>query len=370
MKPPNMLLPARVLRQPGLASAFSPHEWDLLIRQARAANVLARIATVLDSAGVMESVPIGPRGHLVSAAALGRQQQHSATYEIDAIRRALIPTKVPLILLKGAAYLANHCDAASGRLFADVDILVPSAELADVESALVLNGWLSADQDPYDQRYYRRWMHELPPMQHMRRGTSIDVHHTILPPTAGRQLDASKLIASARPSVGAPRVKVLTPVDMVLHSMTHLFYDGELEHGFRDLVDLDSLLLQYGADLPDFWASLWPRAQELDLERPLYYGLRYAMTFMGTPVPQQVLDGVASAGPTGLPRAIMDALFLRALRPAHASCADRLTPLARWLLYVRSHWLRMPAHLLVWHLCQKALRRPPEQPEPVGDPQN
>jgi len=32
-----------------------------------------------------------------------------------------------------------------------------------------------------------------------------------------------------------------------------------------------------------------------------------------------------------------------------------------WLLYVRSHWLRMPAHLLIPHLVRKSLRR-------AGDP--
>jgi hypothetical protein len=29
----------------------------------------------------------------------------------------------------------------------------------------------------------------------------------------------------------------------------------------------------------------------------------------------------------------------------------------RWLLYARSHWLRMPAHLLIPHLVRKSLRR-------------
>ena len=276
--------------------------------------------------------------------------------------------KVTPILLKGAAYLAAGRDAARGRLFADIDILVPAAQLADVESVLIRNGWNATDTDPYDQRYYRQWMHELPPMQHLQRATAIDVHHTILPPTAGRQVDASKLINFAVRSSLNHRVKVLAPVDMVLHSMTHLFYDGELEHGFRDLVDLDSLLRQCSAESPDFWNNLWPRAQELDLARPLYYGLRYVAAFMGTPIPQTLIDRVATAGPAGIFRTLMDALFLRALRPAHATCSDRLTPIARWLLYVRAHWLRMPMHLLVWHLGHKALRRQPEQPEPVADP--
>jgi hypothetical protein len=53
----------------------------------------------------------------------------------------------------------------------------------------------------------------------------------------------------------------------------------------------------------------------------------------------------------------MDALFLRALMPDHESCNDRWTGLARWLLFVRSHWLKMPVYLMVPHLLRKAFRR-------------
>jgi hypothetical protein len=43
--------------------------------------------------------------------------------------------------------------------------------------------------------------------------------------------------------------------------------------------------------------------------------------------------------------------------PDHESCNDRWTGLARWLLFVRSHWLKMPVHLMVPHLLRKAFRR-------------
>ena len=44
--------------------------------------------------------------------------------------------------------------------------------------------------DPYDDAYYRRWMHELPPLIHRERDRMIDVHHTILPLTARITPDA------------------------------------------------------------------------------------------------------------------------------------------------------------------------------------
>jgi hypothetical protein len=56
-------------------------------------------------------------------------------------------------------------------------------------------------------------------------------------------------------------------------------------------------------------------------------------------------------------RPVMDALFDRALMPDHSTCSDRFTPTARWLLYVRAHYLRMPLRLLVPHLVRKAWRR-------------
>jgi hypothetical protein len=52
---------------------------------------------------------------------------------------------------------------------------------------------------------------------------------------------------------------------------------------------------------------------------------------------------------------LMDALYLRALRPDHALASDGWTPLARWALYLRGHWLRMPPGLLVVHLLRKLL---------------
>jgi hypothetical protein len=53
----------------------------------------------------------------------------------------------------------------------------------------------------------------------------------------------------------------------------------------------------------------------------------------------------------------MDWLASQGFRPNHASCADPLTPLAHFLVYVRGHWLRMPPRLLVPHLLHKALPR-------------
>jgi hypothetical protein len=224
----------------------------------------------------------------------------------------------------------------------------------------MMHGWATVEQSAYDQHYYRTWMHELPPMEHIRRGSVLDVHHAILPETARQHPSPEKLIAASIEVSSIEGVRVLSPVDMVLHSATHLFQDGEWDHGLRDLVDLDGLLRYFSLD-SKFWDALLPRAVELDLARPLFYALRYAGLMLGTPVPAGVSKAVNEFGgarPFGPLLQLMDALFVRASRPAHRSARDALTPVGLWLLYIRAHWLRMPPHLLIYHLMRKAIIKP------------
>src|SRR5262249_12635180 len=159
-----------------------------------------------------------------------------------------------------------------GRLFSDIDILVPRGALANVENTLLRHGWQSSKTSAYDQRYYRRWMHELPPLRHNSRQTLLDVHHAILPTTARLKPDSSKLLAASLPIAGEPRLRVLAHTDMVLHSATHLFCNEDVGNSLRDLVDLDSLLRGF-ARTEGFWPKLTTRSVELDLGRPLYYAL-------------------------------------------------------------------------------------------------
>jgi hypothetical protein len=346
-----------VLREPQRAGSLAPGDWDLLLRQAVAARLVFTLHQLLSRHGLLDAVPAAPRAHLDWAAVSGRRHHQAARFEVMQIADALARTGMPLILLKGSAYLAAGLPAAQGRLFSDIDILVPQARLDEAEAALMLAGWKVAALDAYDQRYYRRWMHELPPMQHMQRGNSIDVHHAILPLTARARPDPEKLRAAAVALPGRPGCQTLAPADMVLHSAAHLFYDGEFDKGLRDLLDIHRLLQHFGAD-PGFWDALPARARELELARPLFYALRYSRRLFGTAVPPQALAAAESGRPNPLLLGLMDALFGRALQPDHPSCADRFTAFARFALYVRGNWLRMPPWMLARHLFHKAFISP------------
>lgn len=356
MRPLPLLI--QVLRAPARVASLDLGGWDLLLRQAASADLGASLGALLAEAGLLEAVPAAPRRHLDWADVAAARHRRAVRFEVEQIRRALDGLDLPLILLKGAAYALAGLPPAAGRIFSDVDILVPKERLGEVEAALMLHGWASAKLDPYDQRYYRDWMHELPPMEHIRRGNAIDVHHAILPQTARMRPDPALLRAAARPIAGSAGLWTLAPADMVLHSAVHLFSEGETDHSLRDLLDLHRLLRHFGA-APGFWEELAPRAVRLELARPLFYALRYCTRLLGTPVPDQVLADAAAAGRPSTPLlALMDALFLRSLAPRHPSCADRYTPLAASLIYLRGNWLRMPPLMLARHLLHKAFISP------------
>ena len=347
----------QALREPEALIFLSLPDWDLLIRQARRANLLARICILLDERGLLEQVPSKPREHLEWSRVISEKHIQAVHWEITQIRNALAKIGTPVILLKGAAYVMAKLPSAKGRLFSDIDIIVPKGSLNAVEAALMLHGWAATHHDDYDQRYYRTWMHELPPMQHIKRMTVIDVHHAILPETAALHPDSAKLLAATQLLDGYDDLKVFAPIDMVLHSAVHLFHNDQLDQGLRDLVDIDSLLRHFN-NLPMFWPNLAARARELELSRPLFYALRYVVHFLKTPIPLSMIEAAQSGRPNPLTLIFTDQLFERALMPAHKSCSDWLTGAARQILYVRATWLRMPPLLLARHLFHKAFISP------------
>lgn len=346
-------LVASVLLDPASSLDLTLAQWDLLVRQGRRANLLARLACELENCGVLPKVPDAPRLHLVSATKMIDQQNVSMRWEVECIRQALEKTGIPAVLLKGAAYMVLGLPASVGRSFSDVDILVPKDRIGEVESQLMIHGWVGSHHDPYDQKYYRQWMHEIPPMRHSRRGTTIDVHHSILPETARIKIRAARLFERIRPLERVEGIYVLPPVDMLLHSATHLFHEGELGNGLRDLFDLDSLFRSFDKE-PRFWETLVERAREIGVGRPLFYAIRYTSRFLGTPIPQEVVRQTQEFSPHGYVLKIMDSCYRRSLQPEHPSCLLPGTSLARSALFFRSHWIRMPLPILAYHLTRKS----------------
>ena len=343
------------LRDPHAVIRFTDADWDLLVRQGRAAGLLGRLGALIQKHNLKAQIPASAWRHMEAVLSIADKQRRAVLWEIKQLSRALNRVDSPVVLLKGAAYAAADLSPAAGRTFSDIDILVAKSALPQAEKGLMLSGWVSANLDAYDQRYYRQWMHELPPMTHLRRGTNLDLHHSILPETARIKTRPDLILASATSLPGYANIFIPCPVDQVLHSATHLYHEGEWEHGLRDLSDLDCLI-RANANNADFWSGLMERARVLKLTGPLGYALSNAEALFQTPVSD--LARQPSQGQSGiLHREIMDCLFINGMASAHPSLRSPITGLAQFLLFVRSHWLRMPLHLLMPHLLHKAFIR-------------
>ena len=349
----NSDLLSKVWAQPNIRPQLTDSEWEDVLGQARRGSLLGRLAQHHADHGWLTTVAQRQRYYLEGALRRVDRQRFEVQWELDCIRRALESVDCRIVLLKGAAYFVADLPPRRGRLFNDIDIMVERSHLPEVEGALLRAGYFSVERDDYNDRYYRQWMHEIPPLVHVQRSTVIDVHHTITPPTSRFKVDATKLFERIEPAGTNENFFILGPQDMVLHSAVHLFQEGEFAHGLRDLLDLNDLLIHFGHD-PEFWPLLFARATEIGLGEPLFHALHHVGRLFDTSVPVNLIETQKSMRPPWANRTAMSALLSLALRPDHPSCDVRFSKLARLLLYIRSHYLRMPPQLVIPHILRKA----------------
>ena len=327
---------ARALADPVSVLSFRPDDWASLLAIARAERLDGSLAYRLADLPLPDTVARA----LEDARAQAAFDRTQALWEVEMARRALAPIGIAPILLKGSAFAFAGLPAGVGRLIGDLDILVPRNRLDDAEAALLDAGFEWVKTGDYDQAYYRRWMHELPPLMHKDRGSMIDVHHSILPLTARRTPDAPALIADS--IAIAPDLRILSPADMIVHAVTHLLADGDMAGGLRNLWDIDRLLRLFAAS-PGFWATLGARADRHEMRGPVALALRLADRVFATPVDPRL---------AGYER-VRDGLFIRRLL-ARDGWGRAIRPVNRLGFYIRSHAMRMPPLMLARHLWTKA----------------
>ncbi len=327
---------AKALADPPYVLGLDDRGWAALLAMAQAERLAGSLAVRLDGL----PIPAVAREVLRNALVTAETGRIRALWEAEMARRALAPLRIPVILLKGTAFVAAGLDAGRGRLIGDCDILVPRDRIAEAEAALLAAGWEWVKPDPYDDTYYRTYMHELPPLIHKDRDAMIDVHHNILPPTArtGRA-DAAALIAGAMPLNEG--LFTLSPEDMLVHAAAHLFADGDLAGGLRNVWDIDRLIREH-AEIEGYWQRLVEAARRHGLVAHVSRALRLTHHLFDTPV---------DAFLAYLPRRSDVAFMSRIL--ARDRWGRETQKALRFAFYVRSHWIRMPSLMLARHLWTK-----------------
>lgn len=318
--------------------------WSKLFAEARSVDLNHRIACILQQEGLIDRLPGGLKAHVLASEVEMAAFQRDVLREINAIERALSCFESRRILLKGAAYVYCNLPAKVGRAFSDIDLLVPKMALADAESQLMCHGWLAGNLSDYDQRYYRTWSHEIPPLTHLQRGTTIDLHHSLVMPTCRIPVDSVVMIDDAiRVGDGWWR---LNDLDLILHSIAHLLLNSEFTHGLRDLSDIDLLYRHLSDQDAKFAYQLEARAHRIGLGNFLYLAATLCCSFFRTPVPDDWLN--KSAG-------ILLPLFKTSCGVRHPNSRPGFQEMADIALMVREVFMRFPFGILIRHLAHKFL---------------
>lgn len=340
----------QALRQPDSLAQASARDWSLRVAEARSAGLLAELAART------AAVPAPPEARSLLDAALHQQQQQRRFMlrEINHLAAALAPVGLPWLLLKGGAYLALDLPFARQRSHGDLDLLVAREHLPRFEGALLAGGWLGdMRQDAHDQRFYREWSHEVPPVTHVRRGSTVDLHHALAPPLGRYPVDTAQLLARAQPLPGLALGHTLAAEDLPLHSALHLEVSGEFHRALRDLLDIERLLRHFETQAPGFEARVAQRAEQLGLSLPWALALQQRERLWGTAPQRPVQVSV----PQGLGLALRRPLFNAAIGSPHPRDASLRRSVAQGVLYLRAHRLRLPLRLLLPHLWHKFMKR-------------
>lgn len=308
---------------------FGPDVWNQVLLLAERTQLIGVLAEDLLESDA--SIPERAYQRLSWAKQLVIHQQQSVNMALLQLADALAPYSP--ILLKGAAYQVAKTPNAPGRMMSDIDILIAKQDLARAERSLWLHGWDNRGKTAYDDKYYRTWMHELPPFVHKKTGIVLDLHHHWLPNDCRWQFDIEQVRARSLAVANLP-FALPDPIDLCLHACAHLWLSGEGDKGWRDLRDIYLLSQQVESD------QLVLRASELNLAQPLARASLLANQLFAEAEPR-----------------FDKGWALKAMLPPSQLNQSWPITWAKLSFYCQGHLLRMPLSLLLPHLLRKAMTR-------------
>lgn len=318
-----------LLRGDQIDLQFDASIWNQILQLGERTQLIGVLAESL--LPVAECIPERASQRLHWAKQLVLHQQQSVNMALLQLGDALAPYSP--ILLKGAAYQMANTPNAAGRMMSDIDILIAKQDLPRAERSLWLHGWDNRGKTPYDDKYYRTWMHELPPFVHKKTGIVLDLHHHWLPNQCRWQFDIELVRERARP-LADTAFSLPDPLDLCLHACAHLLLGGEGDKGWRDLRDIFLLSQNVASD------SLFLRASELNLIQPLAKASLLANQLFADELPH-----------------FDKGWALKAMLPPSQFNQSWAVTWSKLNFYCQGHLLRMPLSLLLPHLLRKAMIR-------------
>ncbi|MDB4540222.1 nucleotidyltransferase family protein [bacterium] len=330
-------------------------DWDTLLLLASHLELGSQLATSILRTANLQSLPPEVSRTLDHALQAVTFNHKLHTFELKFLKRIAKASNTQPILLKGAAYLACKHAWAAGRKTNDVDLLLASKSLDGFEVALKSEGYEADDElSPSDRRYYRKWLHELPPYKHSYRKLEVDVHFRLLPVSDPRSFPVEDWIERSRSLNDPSPFRVLDPVDQVLHAIINLGHTGEFRRATRDTWDISCLTNPLSQEfneqtsnerVVDFdWQELHQRTNQLRLQKTVSHILLLGEELVGLSMPENFIEDITGKSKSRLRQSLLyrtmkmaslpDGPTLRSRRRYHALWAMEHYPLPKlstWL---------------------------------------
>jgi hypothetical protein len=250
---------ARDLARPGI-------RWEILLAEANRQQATPLWYARLQEHDLLGRLPDDLTAYLAQLHAANNERNRMLRDELVAILTLFNTAGIPVILLKGAATFADQLYADNGaRLMADLDLLVPKAQVREAERLLMMKGYVD---DPQDRRHLDVWPASarhghIATLLHLRKKSAVELHYNVAYGQTGRILTVEDATTAA--VVGTLRdraVAWLSPDHRLLHNALHAtlphreFQQGRVR--LSDLAEFAALAARYAEDiaLERFWSVI------------------------------------------------------------------------------------------------------------------
>lgn len=334
---------------PQKAVELSSDEWFHFILILREAKLLASFYHLANQKNCFNHYPEYAQRHLTSACVVAQRQKIQVIFECATLTELLAKINVSPVYMKGANYILRDSINSRGRMISDIDVLVDKQDLQKVEGFLKKQLWHTDELSDYDEKYYRSWAHEIPPMYHLLRDTVLDIHHNIYLPISGRSPNINTFTKQLK--LTQKQCLVLEDAATVLHSIIHLFMNEDFTNAFRDMLDLHLLFDELGND--DFWRDLNELAYTSGFHKELYYCLVLRQRLFHSSNPE-ILTNLNVRFKNATSTFFIHQVLYHGLTPQHYLLDRFHNKLARFVIFIRGHWIKMPLPILLKHLTIKS----------------
>ncbi|MCK5716175.1 MAG: nucleotidyltransferase family protein [Thiomargarita sp.] len=279
----NILL-ANLSNQQISATPLTEIEWHQWLHFAHKHGVAPLLYHRLNSGVLQLQIPEPIRVLLCQAYYQNVLKNKHYYHELSKVLKPLHAAGIKVIVLKGAFLAKTVYPIEALRMMSDIDLLIQKQDLEQTEKIMVEMGYGSKERLSIDAQC--AMSHELHSLK--KNGLSIDIHWTISKITEPLKITVDEELwqRSQEFMISDFQVFSLSPEDLIVHLCFNTAYQNGFV-GIRFLCDIDYTLKHY----PNMdWEYVYHRAKHWNIEKPIYLALSIVTKFLGTHIPEHVLQ--------------------------------------------------------------------------------